>query len=244
MNDPYGGYDDQAEEEVHASAPQMNMHGLMRQFIDTDLNEGGRAKGRAAGFGGGSGAEERGVSHALAPPFSIQVDSPQAFMPLLHLINTKGANKTEAGYSPLLECPCTAQRSFNDSNGFIDGRPPVPPFKCNQVFMDTENPSCSYDLYEGGFRCCEHGVFVVDTDEHPPEASPETTYFFKFTMSYLDIKHHTWHHKYWDETRAVRPPACCDVTGNLTLGGNVEFDVPQVSHARVQPSSLPSFLHC
>ena len=67
MNDPYGGYDDQAEEEVHASAPQMNMHGLMRQFIDTDLNEGGRAKGRAAGFGGGSGAEERGVSHALAP---------------------------------------------------------------------------------------------------------------------------------------------------------------------------------
>merc|ERR1712025_1427370 len=27
-------------------------------------------------------------------------------------------------------------------------------------------------------------------------------------------------------TLPVRPPACCDVTANLTVGGNIEYDVP------------------
>merc|ERR1712118_56099 len=101
------------------------------------------------------------------------------------------------GYSPLLECPCTPQRVFD--------------------VQHDKNPSCFMDIYESGFRCCEHGVFVIDTDKYDVDALPETTFYFKFTFEYVDDT---------PATVPVRPPACCDVTANLTVGGNIEYDVP------------------
>jgi len=175
----------------------------------------GRRK-RVGSFGGGSGAEERGTSHLLPKGYAHIVDMPQAILPLIHLINTKTENYTGT-YSKLLECPCTPQRTFDVPDVLTDGKTPTPPFSCNLPFEQSGNPSCFIDIYEGGFRCCEHGVFVIDTDKNDVEELEETTYYFKFNFAYEDVA---------PETVPVRPPRCCDVTGNLTVGGNIEFDVP------------------
>jgi len=209
-NDPYGGYELNA-----TSAPGMKR--FMDDMAGLGLSVPNRRGRRAANFGGGSGAEERGTSHLLPSPYAHVVDAPQALIPLIHLINTKGSERNQDGYSPLLECPCTPQRHFDLADDKIDGRPPVPPFSCNLKFDQEENPSCFMDIYEGGFRCCEHGVFVVDTDAFPPETLPETTFYFKFNFEYESVT---------PNTLQVRPPACCDVTANLTVGGNIEYDVP------------------
>uniref|UniRef100_A0A7S3E400 Uncharacterized protein n=1 Tax=Chloropicon laureae TaxID=464258 RepID=A0A7S3E400_9CHLO len=206
-DDPYGGY------ELNSTAAP-----TMKRFMQ-DMRGLGQRRGerRAANFGGGSGAEERGTSHLLPTPYAHIVDSPQAIIPLIHLINTDAGSQPETP-SRLLECPCTPQRVFDVGADKIDGKPPVPPFSCNLKFMQEENPSCELDWYEGGFRCCEHGVFVIDTDKHDPATLPEQEFYFKFIFDYKDVE---------PETVPVRPPACCDVTANLTVGGNIEFDVPQ-----------------
>ena len=213
-NDPYGGYE--------LNATQVP---TMRTFMDDmralSLDVSRRGRRRAANFGGGSGAEERGTSHLLPAPFAHVVDKPEALIPLIHLINTKAPDRRPGdGYSKLLECPCTPQRRFDESTGHIDGKPPVPPFSCNSKFEDEGNPSCSFDAYEGGFRCCEHGVFLLDTSVHDVSKEETTEFFFKFDFEFLELE---------PETRQVRPPACCDVTSNRTVGGNIEFDVPACS---------------
>ncbi|QDZ24360.1 hypothetical protein HOP50_13g68980 [Chloropicon primus] len=216
-NDPYGGYELNTTSDVHSFGSAPVMKRFMSDMAGLGLPVPNRRGRRAANFGGGSGAEERGTSHLLPSPYAHVVDTPQALIPLIHLINTKGSERNQDGYSPLLECPCTPQRSFDLASGEIDGRPPVPPFSCNLKFDQEENPSCFMDIYEGGFRCCEHGVFVIDTDVYPPESLPETTFYFKFNFEYESVA---------PSTLEVRPPACCDVTANLTVGGNIEYDVP------------------
>lgn len=220
-NDPYGGFDDNTEKK---SPSVHTLKNAMMQYMD-ELNQvrhpAENRRKRVAGFGGGSGAEERGTSHRLPVPYAHVVDSPEALMPLLHVINTK--NSTPGEYSPLLECPCTPQRNFDIEDGHIDGRRPIPPFSCNTQLMLTKNPSCDINLYEGGFRCCEHGVFLIDTDKHSVDTLPESTFYFKFTFYYMEDFKYRRH----QQTIPVRPPACCDVTGNLSIGGNVEFDVPK-----------------
>ena len=187
---------------------------------------------RVASFGGGSGAEERHTAHGVAAPYAHVIDTPEKFMPLIHLINTKGA-KTEAGYSPLLECPCTPQREIDVARGLIDGKPPMPPFACNAQFLEAKNPSCSIALYEGGYRCCEHGNFLRDLNKQPVRDDEQvTTFRFKFTVEVREVS---------EDVVPLRPAGCCDVTGNTTHFGNIEYDVPKVSHARMQPSSLS---HC
>jgi len=210
-NDPYGGYG------LNTTARPSSMS--MQQMQRTMMDIGRRGKQRTGNFGGGSGAEERGTSHMLPAPYARVVDKPEAIMPLIHLINTKTLNGGGEGYSPLLECPCTPQRTFDVKDDLIDSRPPVPPFSCNLNFENEENPSCAISTYESGFRCCEDGVFVIDTDEYDVDSLPETTFYFKFNFKYVPEEP--------EVTLPVRPPACCDVTANLTVGGNIEFDVPQ-----------------
>jgi len=205
-NDPYGGY------ELNTSHVP-----TMKRFMNDMKGLGGRRGKRAANFGGGSGAEERGTSHLLPSPYAHIVDRPEMLIPLIHLINTKN-DKYDGDYNPLLECPCTPQRTFDYNDTLIDGKSPIPPFSCNLKFEQEENPSCFMDLYESGFRCCEHGVFLVDTDKVDTDKLKETTFYFKFNFEYEDVVPGV--------TLPVRPPACCDVTANLTVGGNIEYDVP------------------
>lgn len=58
----------------------------------------------------------------------------------------------------------------------------MPPFSCNSKFEDEGNPSCSFDAYEGGFRCCEHGVFLLDTSVHDVSKEETTEFFFKVRL--------------------------------------------------------------
>ena len=97
-------------------------------------------------------------------PFRTVVSRPDAWAPTLHLINTLPANSTYDGVpSPLLQCPCTPQRVIDVASGTIDGQQPFPEFgHCNAAF--ASNPSCSLSSYVGGWRCCEQGVFLIDTD--------------------------------------------------------------------------------
>merc|ERR1712176_740168 len=216
--DPYGGYglNTTANKPTTRTSSMASMQQLKRSMMDFG---GSGKRERAAIFGGGSGAEERGTSHRLPRPYAHVVDKPEALMPLIHLINTKDNSTAGEGYSPLLECPCTPQRTFDVKDDLIDSRPPVPPFSCNLNFENEENPSCAISTYESGFRCCEDGVFAIDTDEYDVDSLPETTFYFKFNFKYVPEEP--------EVTLPVRPPACCDVTANLTVGGNIEFDVPQ-----------------
>merc|ERR1712113_744576 len=147
------------------------------------MNQAAQKKKKIAGFGGGSGAEERHTEHALPDGYGSQVEHPQAFMPLIHLINTKTDYVGKA--SGLLECPCTPQRKFDMRNGTIDGRLPMPPYGCNVELQREGNPSCSLETYEGGYRCCQHGVFLRDTDIYPPGDS--TVFYFKFSLEVTEM---------------------------------------------------------
>jgi hypothetical protein len=220
-SDPYGGYG------LNTTSSMMSMQQLKRSMMDFGGDDGSGKSERAANFGGGSGAEERGTSHRLPRPYGWIVDTPEALMPLIHLINTKDNTTRGEGYSPLLECPCTPQRVFDVKDDLVDGRPPIPPFSCNLNFESQQNPSCSIQRYESGFRCCEHGVFVIDTDQYDVDALPVTNFYFKFSFKYEKVVSSPQEEGVRSlVTLPVRPPACCDVTANLTVGGNIEFDVP------------------
>jgi len=179
-----------------------------------------RLGGQAAVFGSGAGAEYRGTPNSLEAPFRRLLHRPEGWAPVLHIINT---NRPVAGqtYSPLAECPCTAQRRINASAGTIDGQVSRPPIHCSPEFAATGNPSCQLATYTGGLRCCEHGMFVIDTDKdcRDPQCSEEAVdeVRMKFTMYYEEAQ---------ADTRGVESGACCDVTSNRQGRENIEYDVP------------------
>lgn len=144
-------------------------------------------------------------------------------MPLLHIINTNDRRTAVSSdpYSPLIECPCSAQRVINVSAGTIDGRPPHPAIHCSPEFAATGNPSCQLATYKGGWRCCEHGMFLVDTDKEcsSPDCAekPMDEVYMKFTFFYEDAQ---------PDTRQIESAACCDITSVTQGDENIEYDVP------------------
>lgn len=183
-----------------------------------------------AAFGSASGAEFRHNPQRFEAPFRVILKQPEIWAPTLHIINTnRHLNKTSDGalpdpVSPLLECPCTPQRRIDIQAGTIDGRAPDPPIQCSKDFAATGNPSCHLSTYVGGWRCCEHDVFLVDTDEECKSDDcadkPVDSVTAKFTFYYEDAT---------PETRAMEGSACCDVTADRTMQGNenIEYDIPQ-----------------
>ena len=195
----------------------------------------------SAGFGGGSGAEERGTSHKLPDGYAWMIHQPEAMTALFHLINTRAPpslpqDQLEEGEtSKLLECPCTPQRVIDVANVSVDGVSPFPPFgTCNAQLMQ-DNPSCQISTYRGGWRCCEDGVFVIDTDEVDTADLPEDTVYGKLILTYLDGDAEDM------ELKNARGGAF-DATGSLDTRGNVEFDVPQVTSSSLLSSLLFSSL--
>lgn len=185
-------------------------------------------KNKVAAFGGASGAEFRGTSTALAAPYTYAVQNPESFMVLMHFINLRGVSHEKK----LWECPCTKARKIDIANGTIDGVKPMP-FACSDQLMQEGNKACSLKTYDGGYRCCQHGVFL--TEDVPDPAVPADQIQAKFTFEY-----------YSEEAPelaagaiATTSPACCDATAVAVsadeLGrrrgrfGNLEYDVPKCS---------------
>ena len=109
--------------------------------------------------------------------------------------------------------------------GTIDGKRPYPPFgHCSPAFTNGSfaNPSCNIATYKGGWRCCEDGVFLIDTAtcKQPGCAElPKDRVYVKFTFAYEDAT---------PAARALSSTACCDVTSDYAIqgNGNIEYDVP------------------
>lgn len=177
-------------------------------------------------FGSAAGAEYRHNPQRFDAPFRLVLEKPEVWAPELHIINTNlGDNFTRngpvAGVSPLLECPCTPQRKIDVAAGTIDGKPANPPIHCSKEFAATGNPSCHLSTYVGGWRCCEHGVFLIDTDKYcklPNCAEKHVDkVYMKYTFFYDDAE---------PDTRDMEPAACCDVTSDTEGDENIEHDVP------------------
>ena len=169
-------------------------------------------------FGSAAGAEYRHNPQGFFHPYALVLRRPEAFLPTYHIINTQEDNNT---VSKLLECPCTPQRKIDPKNGTIDGKKPYPPFDCSSDFAATGNRACNLSTYVGGWRCCEHHMFVIDTDKEcrDPQCAdkPKDRVFMKFRFEYEDET---------PATRNIEPAACCDTTSSKQGMGNIEHDVP------------------
>ena len=80
-------------------------------------------------FGGAAGAEYRNNPHVYPRPFAAGVEKPEAYAMLIHAINTVNSTSHDDSalsnpVSPLLQCPCTKERSFDLEKGTIDGCKP------------------------------------------------------------------------------------------------------------------------
>merc|ERR1712151_118900 len=110
---------------------------------------------------------------------------------------------------------------INLSAGTIDGKKPDPAFGCSPAFAATGNPSCNLSTYVSGWRCCENGVFLIDTAKHCKSSDcaekPKDEVFMKFTFYFEDAV---------SESRPIEGAACCDTTSDHQGNGNIEHDVP------------------
>lgn len=220
---------DHAERDVMFRRMLTGCHAMkgsaVRSFMEDVWHESSAGRHRLSMFGSASGAEYRNNPQRFEKPYRMILEKPSAWAPLLHIIRAgETADAPVSGaYSPLIECPCTPQRRIDVDNGTIDGKSPDPPIRCSPEFTATGNPSCSLGTYVGGWRCCEHGVFLVDTDKECSDAScsekPLDEVYMKFTFFYEDAA---------PGARQIENSACCDVTGQMPEQGfeNIEYDVP------------------
>jgi hypothetical protein len=189
-----------------------------------------------ASFGSAAGAEYRHNPQQFPAPYRLVLSKPEVWVFTLHMINTNLADNhtkqlvgasgaAEPQVSRLLECPCTPQRNINVTAGTIDGHNPDPPIKCSRQFEATGNPSCHLSTYVGGWRCCEHGMFLIDTEKEcfSPTCEEKVVdkVYMKFTFYYEDAV---------STTRQIEAAACCDVTSSGQGDENIEYDVPLCSH--------------
>jgi hypothetical protein len=179
--------------------------------------------GRIAAFGGASGAEFRGTSTLLPEPFTMAASSPEGFMVLIHFLNMHGAPSAK---DKRFECPCTSHTKIDAANGTVNGLK-VRNFTCSQQLIDQGNSGCSLETYKGGYRCCENNFFL--SADIPGPDVPATVFQAKYTFSYID-------EDVVEEARPVALTSCCDATGDLTVGGNLEYSVPQCA-----PGTAPEF---
>jgi len=176
-------------------------------------------------FGSAAGAEYRHNPQRFEAPYRLMLSKPEVWAPTLHIINTNLAdNQTTMDDAPsvsrLLECPCTPQRKIDPAAGTIDGKAADPPIHCSKEFDATGNPSCHLSTYKGGWRCCEHGMFLIDTDKEckTPNCTEKFVdeVYMKFTFYYEDAD---------ATTRQMESAACCDVTSSGQGDMNIEHDV-------------------
>jgi hypothetical protein len=214
------------EKDSHAAHMIKSCHGMtgagVRMFQEKMARESPELS--YVSFGSAAGSEYRHNPQRLQAPYRLILKQPQVWAPTLHIINTNLADNHTAtnkeNVSRLLECPCTPQRRIDTQAGTIDGKKPDPPISCSQEFAATGNPSCHLSTYQGGWRCCEDGVFLVDTSKEckTPDCSEKIVdkVFMKYTFYYEDAL---------ASYRAIEAAACCDVTSDEQGAMNIEYDV-------------------
>merc|ERR550532_3658216 len=186
-----------AARDPHTAHTLTGCHGMkgaaVRQLQAQMAEEGGPGAGLVGvDIGSAAGAEYRHNPQRWLAPYRLLLRKPEVWSPTLHIINTnRRSNSTSGGDGKLLtECPCTPQRKIDVAAGTIDGRRPDPPIGCSAEFAATGNPSCHLSTYQGGWRCCEHGVFLIDTAKEcsTPDCSEkfQDEVYMKFTFYYAD----------------------------------------------------------
>lgn len=189
----------------------------LRDLLGEVGQHGAKPLGKLSVFGGASGAEFRGTSTVIPAPYAYGVQSPvESFMVLMHFINVRGFPRK----AKLWECPCTKARNINLTNNTIDGRLLIP-FRCSEQLLRERNTACSLATYQGGYRCCDDGVYLT---EEPPQPAPPDQIQAKFTFEYLEDDDVSP-----ESVRPLSSPGCCDATADPSARhfGNVEYDVAQ-----------------
>jgi len=179
------------------------------------------------GFGFGAGTESRGTPQKFPDPYAFVTDEGEdELMANVHVINTRRLSEADAGHC--LECPCTEDDVFA-SNGTILGSVAARRKnwgECNLDLVHEGNDSCFPWTYKGGLLCCEHGDFCLDAydanstgyNEGLAEAAgPVSTFYLRYQLTYTALKR---------DTRPLFLAACCDASGNDTVSGNIEYDIP------------------
>jgi hypothetical protein len=201
-------------------------------------------------LGGATGGEYRENPHSYPAPYAYRIVNPEAFAPVIHLINTRGSTTHDkplnasappapaGGFSPLIECPCPPQRKFDYAKGTIDGCQPDIPFSCNDALIAQNNTGCSLETYTGGYRCCKHRWFVSDTTSTDVRTLPIDTFVLRFRFWYEDDLESAKNSAVagtGKRTRQLQGIVCCDVTSDLELTRHqVEYDVPVKANTNPQ----------
>mmetsp|Transcript_31808 Transcript_31808/g.60761 ORF Transcript_31808/g.60761 Transcript_31808/m.60761 type:complete len:559 (+) Transcript_31808:175-1851(+) len=126
----------------------------------------------------GAGTESRGTKQSFPYPYRYTtIEGEDTLIANVHVINTRTMSEEDA--HSCSECPCTAKQDYavdvvdTNNNEDEDGKVGTTLLdsvigkkeswdECNVVLVKEENPSCSFDTYTGGLRCCEHGEYCLD----------------------------------------------------------------------------------
>lgn len=182
----------------------------------------------------GASFEFRGITSEYEAPYRRVIGTPDAYSPLMHLINTKHPTQPPTGRaSPLIQCPCTPQRRIDVNASTVDGYPIH--LGCHRD-IGGDNPGCSLSTYTGGYLCCqETGVMVIDKSTcTQPDCTelPVDEVYLKTVINYEDAT---------PETRAIVDLDCCDLPSRNNAMYTAEFDVVPCSHGTPDAECIRRF---
>lgn len=98
----------------------------------------------------------------------------------------------------------------------IDGQPVS--FDCRGEVLRQNNSVCSLATYQGGYRCCEGGMVLLDAEQEQPEGVDE--YYLKVRF---------WFEEYREEDSEVATAA----SGSVVEEDEGALDVVRASHAHL-----------
>jgi hypothetical protein len=178
------------------------------------------------GVGFGAGTESRGTPQKFYHPYAFTtVHGEDELVANVHIINTRDMSLADASHC--LECPCTSVDVFSTNQTILTSVAKHHRRSwddCNSDLKEERNTACSVDTYYGGLLCCETGEFCLDKfdfnlTQFPKKKGPISTYYLRYTLTYAEVT---------EGTKPLHLAACCDASGNETVTGNVEYDIPKL----------------
>jgi len=196
----------------------------------------------------GAGTESRGTKQSFPYPYRYTtIEGEDTLIANVHVINTRTMSEEDA--HSCSECPCTAKQDYvvdvvdTNNNEDEDGKVGTTLLdsvigkkeswdECNVVLVKEENPSCSFDTYTGGLRCCEHGEYCLDdylvskkdiinaTDNttQQQQQQQQSVFYLRYTLTYTPME---------EEIKSLYQASCCDASGDESRQGNIEYDIPK-----------------
>ncbi|KAL7530152.1 hypothetical protein ACHAXR_003335 [Thalassiosira sp. AJA248-18] len=181
------------------------------------------------GVGFGAGTESRGTQQKFPYPYRFTtVVGEDELLANVHIINTRNMTMEDAHHC--LECPCTME----DYSVIQQRKTHWRNETCNDALIEEENDSCFSDRYKGGLFCCEDGEFCLDKyynmSKSKEDKDEEVSSSDSNSSSVQSIFYLRYVITYTPTTPDIQPlylAACCDATGDETLPGNIEYDIPK-----------------